>query len=308
MRKIASSGKCSCRIWLSACADCAVVAERLLDHEPRVLVEAGLRERRDRRRRTGPAGSPDSAAAALRAPSACFRRCERLRDRCSRRRHSSGASAVRRRRPRRSCRDARGCPWRAPANCSSVQPALATPTIGTLTPFVAHEPLQRGKDLLVGEIAGGAEETQARRSGAAFIQVPAGFSWWPPNSSRIADISLSAYSAAPRDSKRPNSAALKTGAGTPSSIAACSVQRPSPESDTRPANLPRLGSLRKRRGGEVEQPRADHAAAPPDLGHLRDLDVVAIIVRDGAAASSPRPPPASRGRHWRGAGCSCPSA
>ena len=54
----------------------------------------------------------------------------------------------------------------------------------------------------------------------------------------------SAKSASPRDSKREYSAALITGAGTPSSIAACSVQRPSPESETRPWKLPSSGSCR----------------------------------------------------------------
>ncbi len=34
---------------------------------------------------------------------------------------------------------------------------------------------------------------------------------------------------------------VSTGAGTPSSIAAIEVQRPSPESDTRPANSSRVG-------------------------------------------------------------------
>ena len=40
---------------------------------------------------------------------------------------------------------------------------------------------------------------------------------------------------------RWKSAALSTGAGTDSSIAAAMVQRPSPESDTRPAKFARSG-------------------------------------------------------------------
>ena len=39
-----------------------------------------------------------------------------------------------------------------------------------------------------------------------------------------------------RDSKRWYSAAVMTSAGTPASTAASTVQRPSPESDTRPPN------------------------------------------------------------------------
>ena len=50
---------------------------------------------------------------------------------------------------------------------------------------------------------------------------------------------------APREGKRWNSAAASTGAGTPSSLAACSVQRPSPESETRPAKS--IGAPGRRR-------------------------------------------------------------
>ena len=58
----------------------------------------------------------------------------------------------------------------------------------------------------------------------------------PPNPLRIADWTLFAYSSRSREAKREYSAAVSTGAGMPSSIAAIDVQRPSPESDTRPAN------------------------------------------------------------------------
>jgi hypothetical protein len=51
----------------------------------------------------------------------------------------------------------------------------------------------------------------------------------------MADSSLLAYSASPRDAKRAKSAAVSTSAGTPSSTAAMAVHRPSPESETRPA-------------------------------------------------------------------------
>src|SRR5580658_211060 len=69
----------------------------------------------------------------------------------------------------------------------------------------------------------------------------AAFSTWPPNSKRIAESSLSAKSASPRELNRSYSAADNTWAGTPSSIAASMVQRPSPESDTRPAKCARSG-------------------------------------------------------------------
>ena len=87
---------------------------------------------------------------------------------------------------------------------------------------------------------------------------------------------LLANSSWPREAKRVYSAALSTGAETPSSIAAWTVQRPSPESDTRPEKSSRSGPAQQRRGGQVEQPRADDAAAPPDLGDLGEVEVVLV--------------------------------
>ena len=98
--------------------------------------------------------------------------------------------------------------------------------------------LQRRKDLLVGEVARDAEDNQCIRGGChpdAPFSCAAPISRWPPNPCRIADRSLSAKSASPRELKRSYSAALRTGVGIASSIAAAIVQRPSPESDTRPA-------------------------------------------------------------------------
>src|SRR5207245_3332280 len=69
-------------------------------------------------------------------------------------------------------------------------------------------------------------------------------STWPPNWKRIADRTFWANRSSPRELKRWNSAALKTGAGALSSIAAAIVQRPSPESLTWPANLLSCGSAR----------------------------------------------------------------
>src|SRR5690242_3325604 len=40
-----------------------------------------------------------------------------------------------------------------------------------------------------------------------------------------------------------------------------------------------LGRARERTRGEVEQPRADYAAAPPQLGDLGELEVVRVILR-----------------------------
>ena len=106
----------------------------------------------------------------------------------------------------------------------------------------------------------------------------AGFSWCPPNCWRMAESSLSAKSASPRELKRSYSAAASTCAGTPSSTAASAVQRPSPESETRPEKLAQLGILLEGRGRQVEQPRADHAAAAPDLGDLGHVEAVLVVL------------------------------
>jgi hypothetical protein len=45
------------------------------------------------------------------------------------------------------------------------------------------------------------------------------------------------------------------------------VQRPSPESSTKP-EYSSVGFFCQRHGGEIEQPGRDHAAAPPDLGDV----------------------------------------
>src|SRR5207249_4799676 len=108
-------------------------------------------------------------------------------------------------------------------------------------PAASRHRMQRREDLLVDEVAAGAEEGERVRMGGAHVPCP--FSRWPPNSYRMADSSRSWNSASPREAKRSKSAAARTCAGTASSIAASSVQRPSPESDTRPAKRASVGSL-----------------------------------------------------------------
>ena len=103
------------------------------------------------------------------------------------------------------------------------------------------------------------------------------FSRWPPNSNRMADKMRLANSSLPREAKRSNSAELSTGTGTPSSIAAARVHRPSPESETYlPLEVRQVRTLEQRVGGQVEQPRANDAAAAPQLGHVRQVEVVLV--------------------------------
>ena len=59
-------------------------------------------------------------------------------------------------------------------------------------------------------------------------------SLWPPKPARIAERIFSAKVCSLRERKRANKAAVSTSAGTASSIAALTVQRPSPESSTKP--------------------------------------------------------------------------
>ena len=57
-----------------------------------------------------------------------------------------------------------------------------------------------------------------------------------------------------RERKRAKSAAVSTFAGTACSTAASTVQRPSPESSTRPVKEASCGSAGKRRRGQVQRP------------------------------------------------------
>src|SRR5262249_35323019 len=109
-------------------------------------------------------------------------------------------------------------------------------------------------ELLVRQVAGGAEDDERagigrlaqgealgervlrlRRLLGGLRHCSGLFSRWPPKAWRIAERTRSPKSASPREAKRLNSDAASTGAGTPSSTAACTVHRPSPESLTRPA-------------------------------------------------------------------------
>src|SRR5687768_14925893 len=109
----------------------------------------------------------------------------------------------------------------------------------------AKDRVQRREDLFVRQVTGGTEQHQGIALGFVMVHEcpPPCFSRWPPKPKRIALSTLFANSAEPRDSKRSNSAALSTCTGTPSSIAAWIVQRPSPESDTRPEKPSSAGSL-----------------------------------------------------------------
>src|SRR5262249_59871874 len=120
----------------------------------------------------------------------------------------------------------------------------------------ARRRLQRGEDLLVGEVTRRAEEDEGvrARGGHDF------FSAWPPNSNRMAESRRSWNSASPRELKRSKSEAASTCAGTPSSIAASTGHRPSTESETRPVKRSRCGSLASPAAGG---PSSQESTTPP---------------------------------------------
>ena len=103
----------------------------------------------------------------------------------------------------------------------------------------------------------------------------------PRTPARIADSTLSATSDRPRELNRWNSAADRTGTGTPSSIAALIVQRPSPESLMVPSNRSRCGStarawaVRSSSQLEITEP------APPHLGDRGEVEVVLVVLGVG---------------------------
>ena len=70
------------------------------------------------------------------------------------------------------------------------------------------------------------------RSGFWLTLSPAALTAWPPNWLRSAAFTLAANDSSCREAKRAKSESVIAGAGTLSSIAFTTVQRPSPESST----------------------------------------------------------------------------
>src|SRR3546814_5415204 len=131
----------------------------------------------------------------------------------------------------------------------------------------------------VGEIARRAENHERRRRSGSRAgrhrlgpglhlhrHSPADCSTWPPNPRRIADSSRSPKLCSSSERKRAKSAADRTYAGTASSTAAITVQRPSPESATWPVNLDsvssraRAAALRSSSQEEITLPRRHTSA------------------------------------------------
>src|SRR5438445_2681122 len=85
----------------------------------------------------------------------------------------------------------------------------------------------------------------------------------------MAERTLPANSAWPRELKRSYKDAVSTGAGTASSMAALIVHRPSPESDTRPRKPLSAGSLMSAaRSVRPSHPRGSGRATLFGFNHL----------------------------------------
>src|SRR5579863_1427260 len=247
MRKILDSGKCSCRVWLSARADARSCPKGFstTTRAPGVLDDHREHARRNGQVIQWPLRRPECLAQRLES-GALVVVAIHIAQQASESRHHRLVRA----RHERFETLAHACD----------QPADITPLAGNADhrrskDSPANQVIQRREDLPVTQVPGGAEQhdgiaittfhvvldvsTRHLILGARVCQED--FSTWPPKPKRIADSTLFAKSAWPRDSKRPYRAALSTGAGTPTSMAASTVQRPSPESATwpaKPASLP----------------------------------------------------------------------
>ena len=154
---------------------------------------------------------------------------------------------------------------------------------GHLQLAAPHEVVERREQLALGQVAGRAEQDEGvgRRLlpiAASLIGTLSLRSTWPPKPARIADSTLSATSDRPRELNRWNSAADSTGTGTPSSIAAAIVQRPSPESLTRPSNASRCGSTASAWAVRSSSQLDDDRPPPPHLGDRGEVEVVAVVL------------------------------
>ena len=140
--------------------------------------------------------------------------------------------------------------------------------------------LQGREDLLVGQVAGGAEEHQrvgtrrrhrgtSLRGGGLFHVAAERVTH--RGQQFVGEVGLAARAEA------IVSAALITGAGADSSMAA--IDRPAALAGIRdPAlELRQIRALQKRHRRQVQQPRGDHAAAAPDLGDVGQIQVVLIV-------------------------------
>src|SRR5215213_2634955 len=83
----------------------------------------------------------------------------------------------------------------------------------------------------------------------------------------------------PLDANRSKSEAASTGAGTPMSTAALTVQRPSPESDTLPASPSSWGLAYRAAAVRSSSQEENHRTAAPQFRDLAGVDVELVVLR-----------------------------
>ena len=102
-------------------------------------------------------------------------------------------------------------------------------------------------------------------------------STWPPKPNRIADKTFSPNVWSSRERKRANRAAASTLAGTASSTAASSVQRPSPLSATWPEKFDRSGFPTRADAVRSSSHELTTLPPPPHFGDVGQVEVEALV-------------------------------
>ena len=271
MRKIDDSGKTACSVAVQRARRREIAAERLLDDDAGVRRRSPTRPspattvansaRRDREvvqrplraRRAPRAARSNVAGVVVVAVDVAQQRRELVeggRDRRRRRAARRLSRARARAAARGSSRD-RATPMTGTFERAALRPSPAAPGRSSCT---------RGRRWR--------RRTPARPR-ASRRSLTGCFSSWPPNSKRSADSTRFAKSASPRDAKRSTERGRSGSApARPRRSRPSSVQRPSPESETRPLNSLSVGIACQRRRVRSSSHEAIDAAAAPHLGDV----------------------------------------
>ena len=183
--------------------------------------------------------------------------------------------------------------WARSFSWSRSQPCLATPMTGTFSsPVGAPCAAAPGRSACR---PGRRWRRRTPSASATGLSLMPCFSWWPPNSKRMADSTWSAKSASPRELNRSKRAVVSTGAGTALVDGGDAVQRPSPESDTRPAKSSSCGLTS--RAWAVRSSSQDEMTLPRRHTSVISLRSKLVLVELGIAQR--RRLGVDRVRRWR---------
>src|SRR5262245_31470336 len=161
-------------------------------------------------------------------------------------------------------------------SCSSVQPAFATPITGMSSVPRRTIACRAGKICLYARSPVAPKKTSASDCSAMRLALLLEMSAEPQSHRRldllrVVGLAARGEAAVERGAQHGRGHALVDGGGG----------RPAALSRVRhtPGELGELRILRERLRGQVEQPGRDDAAAPPDLGDLRKVEVVLVELR-----------------------------